>query len=253
MCRLLCTRCFSFISLILPHLFKFSESSGQGTTTEKESTTSQQNSDLPIPIQSGSGSSHLADFASGFADLATSTNLHQIAELVVKSLVPAALTQFQNYNLSPPAQVITENPDTRPQLTFGISHQKDDLNDSFDEAHLLKTVPVKFRRLGQILLKEFNGQANQITWTPDGSLLIDEVSIPKSNIFVIFPLLFKAAKPRYHVPGFDELLLKLDEMGLTHLIKSKRSKGLGQKLTSAQSKSNSNLPKQNSKWWYIGP
>ena len=113
----------------------------------------------------------------------------------------------------------------------------------------LKTLQPKFRRLGQILLKEFNHQANQITWTPDGSLLIDEVSIPRSNIFVIFPLLFKTRNFRHDVPGLDELLIKIEEMGLSHLIKSKLAKGRG---TFARKNSPLNPPGTSTKWWYIG-
>ena len=219
-------------------------------STSTATSSHQSEPNISIPIQTGSGGAQ-TDFTT-LTGLGSSEALHHIAELVVKSLIPVAVSQFQNYNLGPPAQVNTENPDTRPPLSYNIVHQKDDLNDKFDEAQLLKTLPPKFRRVGQILLKQFNDQANQITWTTDGSLLIDEISIPKSNIFVLFPLLFKFTKSRDVVPGLNELILKIDEMGLAHLIKRKPLKSSTREAPAEKLKASATATASNTKWWYIG-
>ena len=108
------------------------------SSTSTSSTSTHREPDLSIPIQTGSGDTQSE--LTGITGLGSSEALHHIAELVVKSLIPVAVSQFQNYNLGPPAQVNTENPDTRPSLSYNIVHQKDDLNDKFDEAELLKTV-----------------------------------------------------------------------------------------------------------------
>ena len=177
--------------------------------------------------------------------------VQQIAEVVVKKIGPSLIPQpFQNFNLGPPAQVSTENPDTRPQLSFSIAHPKDDLNDKFDENHLLKTIQPKFRRQAQILLKEFDKRPNQITWTTDGTLLIDQISIPQSNIFVIFPLLFKSVRTAIKLPGYQDLVLKIHEIGLGHLIKSKI---VPQKKLRASAKIETGSSSQaNQKWWFLG-
>ena len=209
-------------------------------------------------MQSGSGEAEIESSGAGlltnlldFAGLEPHHLVEKIAEVVIKkintSLVPPA---YQNYNLGPPAQVSTENPDTTPSAPFAIAHTKDDLNDKYDEVHLLKTLSPKFRRQGQILLKEFDKRANQITWTGDGTLLIDQTSIPQSNIFVIFPLLFKATKFATKLPGFEDLVLKIHEIGLGHLIKSKLRQG---KVSSKKLTVTSEAPSaSNAKWWFIG-
>jgi hypothetical protein len=47
----------------------------------------------------------------------------------------------------------------------------------------------------------------------DGIIFINQISIPGSNIFEIFPFLFKSHKPR-SVPGLSDTVTKLIEMGL---------------------------------------
>ena len=169
---------------------------------------------------------------------------------MVKSIIPAAVNQFQNYNLGPPAQVSTANPNTNPPLPYSVNQVKDDLNTQFDENQLLKTIPPRFRRLAQILLKEFNSRANEVTWTPDGSLLIDEVSIPKSNIYVIFPFLFMGKKLHSGIPGLQELLIKIKDMGLDHLIKTKP---LSQKSNFKNFATKGTRSKElTGKWWFLG-
>ena len=226
-------------------------SEGKGESNEEEP------SFLPIPVQSGSGSnpSNNDDLSQlGLGSSGSSGVLEHIAKLVVKSIIPAAINQFQNYNLGPPAQVSTSDPNTNPQLPFQILQTKDDLNNEFDEAHLLKALPPKFRRLGQILIKEFNRRANEVTWTSDGTLLIDEISIPRSNIFIIFPLLFKTHRLGKNVPGFPELLIKLNDMGLGHLIKSqpRQMKGKGSKKTFSNPSEPLPSSSKHTKWWYLG-
>ena len=205
-----------------------------------------------IENDSQEGSGLLNNFLE-LAGLDSNRIVEQIAEFVVKKLNPALVPEpYQNYNLGPPAQVSTENPNTRPPLAFAISHPKDDLNDKYDEVHLLKTIAPKFRRQAQILLKEFDKRPNQITWTGDGTLLIDQVSIPKSNIFVIFPLLFKASKRAIQLPGFEDLVLKINEIGLDHLIKCKVAQPKFAPKKSVTSSLTSDTSKSKTKWWFLG-
>ena len=234
-----------------PFLIKkhcFLESKGQGSTNDQDQDTEPRPStstttEIPIPIQSGSG-----------IDV-----FQHIADLVAEKLgsnVPA----YQNFNLGPPAPIISANPDTKPQGSFEVNKTKDDLNSKFDEKELLKCVPPTSRRLAQILLEQFNLRGNELTWMPDGTILIDETSIPKSNIFIIFPLLFKASKKSSKPPGYFEFIEKLNQMGLDHLVKTKLSKAEKRPINHQrqQNSTDGNISEENStpskreKWWYLG-
>ena len=206
---------------------------------------------VTIPVQSGSGSNSTSNNDLLGLGESSSGVIEHIAKLVATTLIPAALNRFQNYNLGPPAQLSIEDPNTNPELPYKISQTKDDLNDKFDETHLLKTLPPKFRRLGQILLKEFDKKSNEVTWMPNGTLLIDQISIPQSNIFFIFPLLFKSSRLPKDVPGLNELLLKINEMGLGHLIKV-QPRQIKLKRSKVSLKSVSPSHSRQTKWWYLG-
>ncbi len=71
-------------------------------------------------------------------------------------------------------------------------------------------------------------------------IFIDQVSIPESNIFQLFPYLFKHKHPKSLI-GFEDFVAKLQVMGLGHLIVAK------QKMTK--------VPKQtttsNVNWWFL--
>ncbi len=83
-----------------------------------------------------------------------------------------------------------------------------------------------------------------------GRLFIDGVAIPKSNIFVLLPNLFKKKHPN-NLPGLIELKEKLEEMGLGAFIQSKNVKnkiGKGAEKIETIDKITSNQP-----WYYLGP
>ena len=179
-----------------------------------------------------------------------------IADLVAEKLAPT----YQNFNLGPAAPIVSANPDTKPEGSFEIKNTKNDLNSSFDEQELLKCIPPYSRRLAQVLLEQINLRANELTWMPDGTILIDEVSIPKSNIFILFPLLFKASKSSSKPPGYVELIEKINQMGLDHLIKTKLSKAQkrsNNELLAGNAQGSNNSDEQSTsskkeKWWYLG-
>ncbi len=105
----------------------------------------------------------------------------------------------------------------------------------------MKLVPSHHRRQAQILLKQFNVRGNELTWNSDGVIFVDQTSIPESNIFVLFPYLFKMKHPK-NLAGFDDFIKKIHEMGLDHLIVKK--------FTALQRvKNTSNKPSVN--WWFL--
>ncbi len=82
---------------------------------------------------------------------------------------------------------------------------------------------------------------------------MDQVGIPGSNMFKIFPLLFVKTKKNHIDTGFEELKAKINEMGLGDYLTSKSMKTL----------TGGGLPKKQKQivkpnlsseaWWYIGP
>ena len=106
----------------------------------------------------------------------------------------------------------------------------------------MKLVPLRYRKQAEVLLQTFNNRGNELTWNSDGVIFIDQTSIPQSDIFKLFPYLFKTKRPK-NLEGFDDFVQKLDFMGLTHLIAVKPKKITN--LISSPSKNRS----QN--WWYL--
>ena len=92
-------------------------------------------------------------------------------------------------------------------------------------------------------MQHFNSRGNELTYDSGGTIYIDTVAIPNSDIFVYFPYLFKA-KRRKDLNGFDDFVQNIHNMGLSDLI--------FQKQTNYQLK---NLPQNASaseeNWWFL--
>jgi hypothetical protein len=112
-----------------------------------------------------------------------------------------------------------------------------------DEERLLKLVPPRYRRQAQILINQFNIRGNELTWNSDGIIFIDQISLPNSNIYVLFPYLFKMKHPK-DLNGFDDFTKKISEMGLDHLI-VKRFKSVPEQRVKNISKNTS------VNWWFL--
>ena len=107
-------------------------------------------------------------------------------------------------------------------------------------------MPRRFKNNASKLLKFFNQNGEQITFNSSGTIFIDQVAIGKSNIFEIFPVLFKNKKTSNKIPGLNDFLEKLHGLGLTHLISLKKVQ-----IESPQ-KSIFPLSKESSNFWYLG-
>ena len=100
----------------------------------------------------------------------------------------------------------------------------------------------KYRRQAATLLHQFDTRGNELTWNSNGTIFIDQTSIPNSDIYVLFPYLFKQKHPK-HLSGFDDFINKIKDMGLDHLILQRPPKV--DKVAFSNSKSEP-------KWWYLG-
>jgi hypothetical protein len=97
-----------------------------------------------------------------------------------------------------------------------------------------------------------------LTWDSNGTIFIDQVSIPGSNMFLTFPLLFKK-KHSSLIPGLIELKTKINQMGLSDFINqsSVHSEDFSNKnQVTAEEKNKFSATKseiKSEKWWYLGP
>lgn len=186
-----------------------------------------------------------ADFISKVATLVSTHLAKNKAESDRKTNAPLELK-----TVLPSAFVSASN--TVPPIPFDTQVFQNDMNDSFDQKHLLNGVPSRFQQKAKNLLEAFDDRANELTWDSAGNVYIDQVSIPQANIYKIFPKLFQTRKPK-RLPGLQDVIKKITEMGLSHLTKEslKKTEDLkGQGRALPKSEGQGKVP--NSQWWYIG-
>ena len=71
------------------------------------------------------------------------------------------------------------------------------------------------------------------------------MSIPNSDVFHLFPYLFKSRHPK-KLEGFEDFIGQIHEMGLSHLIKGPTYKTT---ISNTKDAVMSSAPN----WWYLGP
>lgn len=76
-------------------------------------------------------------------------------------------------------------------IHYNVPVNKSDLNSTFDEKRLLTFVPKNHIKTAKFLLKEFEKRGDELTWNSSGTIFIQKIALPGSNIFNLFPLLFK--------------------------------------------------------------
>ena len=89
-----------------------------------------------------------------------------------------------------------------------------------DEKQLLLLVPKGLKKNALHLLQEFDKRGNELTWNSSGTIFIDQVAIPGSNLFTLFPFLFKLRRSEKLI-GLSDLIQKIDDMGLSSYIVNK--------------------------------
>ena len=120
-----------------------------------------------------------------------------------------------------------------------------------DNEALLVFIPKGQKKKATALLQEFQQRAIDVTFNSDGVIYIDQLAIPGSNMFAVFPLLYKKQKVK-NLKGYEELVTKIHSMGLSNLIlsptNSKVNKNINSKQIPSKTEKKSDIP-----WWYLGP
>ena len=146
--------------------------------------------------------------------------------------------------------VETETPEFQPP---SIIIHKSQLNDNFDDNRLVNSVPPMFRERAKKFIKEILPYSSDVTWDSSGTIFLDQNSLPSSNIFKIFPYLFKRVKAAQSYPHLIELATKIASLGLGHLINKRLTLGLNRKKAVENQDFLHKQIKTAKHWWYLGP
>lgn len=232
--------------------YAFQEFSNEFDCFFSGSSTTSKHSEDSSETQTGSG--HPQQGTSGsYKENLMKDNLFldHIVDAVSKKLSqnPRPITENWKFyeRCEPTASTDVQPENTAPPAHFNNPVCENDLNDSFDENQLLRFVPKRFRQKAKDLLTIFDERPDELTWDSAGVIYIDQTSIPNSNIFTLFPYLFRQKTPKEVIAkGFADFLKKVLDMKLEHLINCNIKSFVGKV-------DNIKLDKKetNTKWWLL--
>jgi hypothetical protein len=244
--------------LINARLQKETESNQHSKLTETENSVPA-NSEITVDNnQSGSGSNAInQDLVKQITSLVTQQIISQY------QLIPCLSNSnvVNNQEGAGSQDLITEFPaEIPPKDLFGLENEpvtsvihKSQMNDEFDNERLINSVPDMFKNRAKTLLNSLLQFSNDLTFKADGTIFIDQTSLPLSNIFKIFPFLFKPVKSAESVPFLLQVATKIASLGLGHLIRKKLTQGLIRKKVILDQDKLYMQIKSSKHWWYLGP
>lgn len=149
-----------------------------------------------------------------------------------------------------PIPIPNDNPIFPPVQNVDI--HKSDLNDNFDIQKLLQSVPEENLEKAEILLKKLQEFPNEITWDSSGTIFIDQKSLPESNIYDLFPKLFRKVANANKILNLREVASKIASLGFGYLINGRYTGGLSRKKPVPNEAELIEKMKSYPNWWYIG-
>jgi hypothetical protein len=161
----------------------------------------------------------------------------QIGKGEAEDLLPVVPEEVQLVNNAP--------------MSFSSPQQKSVFHDESDDAKLIHSVPEKYRDRALTLLTSLNKNSLSFDYNTRGEVFIDQISLPNSNIFTIFPALFVRSQIR--PPRLSEVATKIAILGLGHLINFGIAKGLKRHKDFIENPLTSVDSKNLKHWYYIGP
>jgi hypothetical protein len=226
--------------------------------TTDESQTSQTGESQTSQTGSGStsqtGESQTSQTGSG-----SGPDINLLSELVAKQLEKKfQFVPLENVQQgSGSSDLITEFPqqiasdkkliDTLPSSS---TVQKSTLKDSFDDQRLIKLVPKSSQNKAEKLLDQLQKHPSDITWQSDGTIFLNQSSLFGSNIFDLFPKLFKKNSHPENIPNLLQVASSIATLGLGHLINGFLTRGLTRKVP-ILNHSELKLKIEHSKNWYF--
>lgn len=140
--------------------------------------------------------------------------------------------------------------DLSPEPGGNLTETTNSQHDIYDAHNVLKMIPKIYYNKAKLLLNWIENNPSEVTFSNDGSLIIDSINIPNSNIKIIIPALFQ--KRKSFVPGLTELATKLSLMNQGHLIKKGILKTLKRPNNYKLSFLESTFDSKKKHWWYLG-
>lgn len=161
------------------------------------------------------------------------------------------INNWPAYERVQPTSAVTFDEKCDPPLDYDQTLVKSDQNDSTDVRKVLQLVPKRNRANAVKLLDSFEHRPTELTFDgATGVIFANQNSIPNSNFFKFFPLLFKKRRPS--IPGFADFVNQLHHMGLSHLI-SYEPQHIQVNRSNAQLAPTTLHSPPGKNWWYIGP
>lgn len=117
--------------------------------------------------------------------------------------------------------------------------------DNFDENFILSKLKKHQKKKAKAILEQIKEHGDQLTFDKSGVVFIEGNSIPGSNIAYLLYCVLNAKK---NAPGYEEFILKLQQLGLSQFIPKKSS--------SQESKIEipiDSSPYNTEGWYYLGP
>ena len=160
------------------------------------------------------------------------------------------VSTFPIFDRPEPTVAASQDAPIEPPVNYDHTFVKTDLNDKADEKKVLHSVPKKYWPNAMRLLRAFDEKSEQLTYDCSGTIYIDQVAIPGSNIFLFMPLLFKKKNP--DLAGFADFVAKITDMGLDHFITYRMKQIKLVTKTSQNANASASPMLDNDNWWYIG-
>lgn len=131
--------------------------------------------------------------------------------------------------------------------------QKSKANEVYQDQELIDILPEKDKTRGKQLLTALTPFSSNITWSSDGTVFINKLGLPNSNMFELFPKLFKNINNVRAIPNLSELVTAIANLGFGHLINRKLTKGLNRRYKILNQDSLLEDVHSIKRWWFIGP
>jgi hypothetical protein len=146
----------------------------------------------------------------------------------------------------------TEEPLDSDSLPVSSTVHKSVLHDSFDDEKLLKDVPKPFQHKAQKLLEQLKKHPGEITWQSNGTIFLNQSSLFDSNIFILFPKLFKKVPHPENIPHLLELATTIASLGFGSLIHRSLISGLTRRNVISNEAELRERIKRSKIWYFLG-
>jgi len=130
---------------------------------------------------------------------------------------------------------------------------KSDLSGHFEDENLMKLVPNKFKEKAKSLLIQLQKHPSDITWTSNGTIFLGQNSLPNSNIFYLFPKLFKPVTDPEKTIYLSAIATTIATLGLGKYINQKLISGLTRRAPLSNSEQLKTKIQSTKHWYYLGP